>query len=296
MDARELVLGTDNPSPLMTGVRLGFRALSSVAPEIAARTAGRLWFTPPRPPIRPSRRAFLATGKRFDLTVNGRHVVAWSWGGGPAVVFMHGWGGYGAQIESFVGPLVARGFRAVTFDAPSHGLSGASRLGTRRSSFFDFSDALVAVAREVAPLAAVIAHSGGCTSTAWAIRSRADWNVPAAVFLAPMGSPAAYTTTFQQALGISDDVVRRFRSNTERRLEFRWEELEMSAVPRAVSTPPVLVVHDRDDRETPWEEGAQVAATWPRSELLTTTGLGHRRILRDASVVEAVVRFIQALS
>src|SRR5215212_2941103 len=188
MDAREIVLGSSN-NRLMAGVRLGFRALSSVAPELAARTAGRLWFTPPRPPIRPSSRAFLETGERIDVTVHGRRVAAWSWGEGPAVVFMHGWGGYGAQFESFVEPLTKRSFRAITFDAPSHGMSAASRLGARSSSFFDFSDALFALTGQVSPLAGVIAHSGGCTATAWALRSRADWSVPAVAFLAPMGSP-----------------------------------------------------------------------------------------------------------
>jgi len=26
--------------------------------------------------------------------------------------------------------------------------------------------------------------------------------------------------------------------------------------------PPLLVVHDRDDREVPWEDGAAIAAAW----------------------------------
>jgi hypothetical protein len=54
----------------------------------------------------------------------------------------------------------------------------------------------------------------------------------------------------------------------------------------------VLVVHDEDDEETPWQGGVEVARAWPRGELLSTRGLGHRRLLRDAKVVAAVSAFV----
>ena len=53
-----------------------------------------------------------------------------------------------------------------------------------------------------------------------------------------------------------------------------------------MKTPPLLVVHDKDDRETAWQDGADIASRWPHAELHTTTGLGHVRILRDSAVVE----------
>ncbi|MGZ5446135.1 MAG: alpha/beta hydrolase [Thermoanaerobaculia bacterium] len=62
--------------------------------------------------------------RRFRETVR-RLQRAWSWGEGPAVLLVHGWGGHAAQFQSFVEPLVRAGFRAIAFDAPSHGSSGA---------------------------------------------------------------------------------------------------------------------------------------------------------------------------
>jgi hypothetical protein len=46
------------------------------------------------------------------------------------------------------------------------------------------------------------------------------------------------------------------------------------------------------DREVPHDDGQRLAAAWPGSELMTTSGLGHGRILGDASVIDAVVRFV----
>jgi pimeloyl-ACP methyl ester carboxylesterase len=208
------------------------------------------------------------------------------------VILMHGWGGFGAQMQAFVEPLVRGGFRAITFDALSHGGSDAGADGARQSNFFEFRDVLLELSRRVEPLAGVIAHSGGCTAVGTALR--AGWRVPAAVFIAPMASPLMYQRVFQQALGLSDDVLRRFHANVEERLSFRWEDLEMPLIPKTVATPPVLVIHDRDDRETSWREGATIAEAWPDARLVTTRELGHRRLLRDVSVVEEVVGFVAA--
>jgi hypothetical protein len=55
---------------------------------------------------------------------------------------------------------------------------------------------------------------------------------------------------------------------------------------------PLLVVHDRDDREVPWHDGAAIAAAWPGAALFTTEGIGHRKVLRDSRVVARVVDFL----
>ena len=295
MDARRAVLAPKARSAadaLLPLLRLGFRTLSAVSVGLAAKAAERVWFTPPRPRIPSASAAFLGTGTRADIAIHGRKIAAWSWGEGPAVLLVHGWGGFAAQLESFVEPLVRAGFRAVAFDAPSHGASGASRHGKRQATFFDFAEALTELARTVEPVAGVIAHSGGCTSVAWALRN--GWTTPAAVFLAPMGSPIAYRRVFGEALSIPDAVLDRFAANVERRLGFTWPQLEVTDVARVVETPPLFIVHDRDDRETSWRESENIVAAWPDASMRTTSGLGHRRILRDASVISEAITFIRA--
>jgi hypothetical protein len=72
-------------------IRAGFRVLSAATPGLAARAAARLWFRIPKPRVGAAAQAFLSTGERFTVDVNGYHVAAWRWGTGPAVLFMHGW-------------------------------------------------------------------------------------------------------------------------------------------------------------------------------------------------------------
>ena len=61
---------------------------------------------------------------------------------------------------------------------------------------------------------------------------------------------------------------------------------------RAIAMPPTLVVHDRDDVFTPVTDGAAIAAAWSSARLRVTSGLGHRRLLRDPDVVAEVVDFV----
>jgi hypothetical protein len=61
---------------------------------------------------------------------------------------------------------------------------------------------------------------------------------------------------------------------------------------RAVHMPPTLIVHDRADRSIPVADGIAIAEAWPTARLHVTSGLGHRRLLREPEVVGAVVDFI----
>src|SRR3546814_4778812 len=56
---------------------------------------------------------------------------------------------------------------------------------------------------------------------------------------------------------------------------------------------PALIVHDLEDREVPWADGECYARAWHGSRLLSTTGLGHNRIVGDAGVIAATLRFLR---
>lgn len=274
------------------GLRAGFRILSAIAPRRAARIGARLWFAVPRPPMNEDARRFLGTGHPLETSVAGTPVAGWRWGNGDAVLLMHGWGGYAAQLQAFVDPLVRSGFQVLAFDAPSHGMSGPSELGPKHATLFDFSNTMLAVSKEVPRIAGVIAHSGGCAAAAWALRLRPSWPVRRMVFIAPFGSPARYMDIFQKMVGLSDRAMQCFREDTQRQFRFQWKDFEVTAIADVVKTPPLLVIHDQEDRETAWQDGADIVGKWPNATLQTTKGLGHNRILKDPAVVEAAVRFL----
>jgi hypothetical protein len=60
-----------------------------------------------------------------------------------------------------------------------------------------------------------------------------------------------------------------------------------------VAPRPTLVITDRGDRQTAYADVVDFASSID-APLVTTEGLGHRKILRDPAVVKRVVEFIGA--
>jgi len=266
--------------------RLAMRALQHGSPTLAAALAERLFFTPPRTRLGPHVAAFLRTGRPLRVRVREGRIAAWAWGEGPVVVLAHGWGGRGARLAgAYVDPLVAQGFSVVTFDALGHGASDG-----RLSSMPQFARALRAVADAAGSVFAIAAHSMGGSASALAMSH--GLQVDRAVFLAPAADPARFAADFASTLAVGPAAMAAMRDRSERRLGFRWADLDVPRMAQAFDVP-LLVIHDRDDATVPWTDGAAIAAAWPGAELVTTTGLGHRDVVRDSSVVDRVVAFIR---
>jgi pimeloyl-ACP methyl ester carboxylesterase len=271
------------PWPVRAGFRAGFRAIAPF-PALAAAVAGRLFMTPPRPRISPRAAETLSRATPLAVPWQGRSLRAWSWGAGPAVLLVHGWGGYGAQLASFVSPLESAGYRAVALDGPAHGRSPG-----RRTTLVEFADAVLRVAEELGPLAGMVAHSFGGASTALAI-SR-GLRAGRVVFIGPASDAVLATRRFAAALSLAEPGRRAMQSRLERLVGVRFAELN---VPRLAARfdVPLRVVHDRADPEVPWEEGLAITTAWPGAELITTRELGHYRILHDPVVIRGVVEFL----
>jgi pimeloyl-ACP methyl ester carboxylesterase len=271
-----------------------FALLERVAPAAGARWAERLWFSVP--PARGRRDRQTAPGRPFRLPVHGRTVVGEAWGeewsGRPVVYLVHGWGGWRWQLDALVEPLVEAGFRVVAFDAPSHGDSDPGPEGPGRSTILELADALAAVVAVHGPAHAIVAHSLGATAAAYAVRHGLP--VGRMAFVSPMADPLPYTRTFAGRLGFGERVRTRLVARIERRVGMAMSAFDVPAMAGKVRTPPLLLVHDRQDAETGWSDSAAIAQSWPDARLVSTTGLGHRRILRAPAVVAEVAAFVAA--
>ena len=266
--------------------------LERVAPHLGARVVERVWFT--LPARRRANGQLPPGGAPFEVTVGGRAVRGNRWGNGDQIVYLiHGWGGSATQFGAFVEPLVAAGFSVVTYDALSHGDSDPGPSGRRRSTVLEHLDVLRAVVAANGPAHGTVAHSLGSMAAALALR---EGIVPQrAVAVAPMTDAASYTRWFTDALGAGPRTWARFVDRLERRFALPLSYFDITGIADQVTTPPLLVIHDRDDQETSWEASGTLAHHWPDARLLTTRGLGHNRILADPDVVAVTVAFLRGL-
>ncbi|WP_251152239.1 alpha/beta fold hydrolase [Cellulosimicrobium sp. Marseille-Q4280] len=303
-------------------VRARLGLLQRIAPRRAAQHALDLWATPPdgagrRRDDRP------APGTLGSVTTDGgSHLVVETWSppsgpvpaevlvtGAPtavapssgstpggtvadlgAVYLVHGWGGWRGQLGAFVEPLRAAGYRVVAFDALSHGDSGPGRFGPRRSTVPEMAESLAAVVRVHGEPTAVVAHSLGTATTTLAVRDGLE--VGRLVLVAAITDPLGELERFADALRLAAPTRALLRALILDVAGRPLSDLDVLDTVRSHPLPPALVVHDRADKEVPFEVGAALAAAWPEGELLATDGLGHHRLLRDPTVVRTVVDYL----
>ena len=228
--------------------------------------------------------AWLESAERQDLELEGKRLVAWSWGEGPTVLLVHGWEGRGSQMAAFAAPLAEAGFRAVAFDAPGHGASSG-----RTSSLPEFAAAVIAVADRFGPVHGAIGHSFGASSTGWALKLGLE--VERLVYVAAAYEMTEYVRYFTDLLGLTGRSHEVMVELMERRTGAPWSQAAFSTTIAADDTP-LLIVHDHEDRELPLRDAHAIAAKWPDSRVLETRGLGHNRLLRDSIIVQRVVAFL----
>ena len=287
---------TSPPLPIPVAVARTVTALHRVSPRLAGRLAADLWFRlPPRPDAQRRARHQPLGGEPFTLPWAGGAVSGRRFGspGAPTAYLVHGWGGWWQQLGAFVPPLLDAGFQVVAFDAPSHGDSAPGRFGPRSTTLVEVAEALSAVVAAHGPAEVVVTHSMGGAAALHAHELGVD---PARyVLVAPPLAMTPMMRWFAGALGLGDDAVRHLLTRAEQRVGRpidHFDAVEMTG--RRATHPPLLVVHDRGDVETPARGSEALASVWPGADLLLTDGLGHRRVLWDPDVVERTVAFATA--
>jgi pimeloyl-ACP methyl ester carboxylesterase len=188
-------------------------------------------------------------------------------------------------MGAFAAPLVDLGFRVVGFDAPGHAASDGWL-----SSVPAMARAVREIGERVGPLQAVIAHSLGTTATTLALH--AGLSARRCVFLSPPARMDYFTTVFCDAIGFTAEIAARLQRRIENRFDIRFERIAPARLAREIDGPPLLVFHDRDDRDVPVAHGETLVEAWGDARLVRTTGLGHRNILRDPIVIAGAITHV----
>ena len=272
--------------PGIKAVRIAFKLLCRVLPTAAAHLTYQLLSRPPRAPERPWQMALREQAQTTRLAHSSGTLYVYSWGDGPTVLMVHGWGARATHMGKLIKPLVAAGFRVVSFDAPGHGQSSG-----RTTDLVQFASAIAAVARFAGPIHTLIAHSFG---VAMALYARRDWGVEVdrQVLVSSFDHCKWFTDAFAAYVGLDPQVMAQARQLMVDRYvgQLDWEQL--SVVDMLRGTPePTLILHDTDDLEIPIQHSLSLLQAAPAAQFHTTSGCGHHRLLANPALIERVVRF-----
>jgi pimeloyl-ACP methyl ester carboxylesterase len=270
-------------------LRAGFTVGGRLAPKRTANRAARLFATP----YASSRiRARAAQGdremRRGELVVNGERIATYVWGDPskqPYALLVHGWSSFGLRFLPWVAKLRALGYAVVTFDQPGHGNSGGTLC-----TLPEFSATVRAVGRHYDHAALAVAHSLG--GPALTLAQDEDWRAEKVILIAPAADIHAAARRFFRFVHLGEHLTAPFFAWYRRRTGVDVGELKIEPRLRSFGQPG-LIVHDLGDDDVPWSEGEHYAHYWTGARLLTTSGLGHRRIVDAPEVIDAALAFLR---
>lgn len=280
----------------LRAMRAGFRVLRKVHRPSAAKLVTRL-FARPRRHARPEwERAILAGAEQLSVRHRDKRIACCLWAPtaasamveAPTALLVHGWEGRGTQLGRFVDPLRAAGFKVVAFDHVGHGDSDgrACSLPTMRDTLRTIAAELFGDASTGPDL--VVAHSMG--SFAASLLLAEGWRTTRAVYVSPPDDLLVYFSHYLDLVTGDDELLPDMIELMERRFGERVEDFAFRRLVESLDQD-LLILHSRDDPDVPIEAGRSVAAHWAGSRLVELDGLGHRRILKNPSVVSAAVAF-----
>ena len=263
--------------------------LSNIAPKIAAKIAMKYFATPVRIARPESEMEMFHLSKQYFLK-NGCAAFEWGESTSPLVLLIHGWNGRVTQISPFAKSLVATGFRVVALDGPGHGASSGN--STTPTHFANF---VIESQQELAPEGAhsLIAHSfgGGCCVLA----ATRGLKTKSLVLIA---SPAFYERVVQffgKSFGLNNKSQTALEELVTKASGMKPADLNIAKLATSL-TIPMLVVHDKDDNAVDYMSALAITEAYKGARLITTEGLGHRRILKNPKIISEVTEFIGQIS
>jgi pimeloyl-ACP methyl ester carboxylesterase len=261
-----------------------FGLFGRLAPGLAARAAAELLTRPRgRNAPQPWELENPVVAPRAVQLHHGLWALAWG-EGGPTVLAQHGWRGRPGQFGPLAAALVARGYSFIALDAPGHGRSHGKRATPRL-----LADSILAAASSLPPLHAVVGHSLGGAGAAISIEL--GLATGRLVVLASPSRPSRFISDYAARIGLPmparRDLERWFDAHAGRPAA----QLDPVAL-RFADSLRVLVVHDRHDDVIPVSEAELLEEAWPHAQFHYTTGLGHRELLADPSVIGSIAEFV----
>lgn len=224
------------------------------------------------------------------LLTPGGQVAAWSLPAadpvGKSALLVHGWNSRSRHLLPIARALNASGIDVVMLDLPGHGASDGHSLHLGKAI-----DAIDAAWRAHGPFTSIVGHSFGGVAALNAVIGAAIC-VPArqpqslAMIASPNSMPVLFRW-FGKRIGMPQQAQDALEYKVLRILGRPLDMLVAADQLRDLYIP-VLVAHDMDDKDVLYADALRMARAGDHVRLHTTSGLGHRRILKDGGLHAAL--------
>ena len=269
-------------------ILLTSKLISFISPKLVTLFAAKLFTTPIKHKI-PKRELEMERNslqKLIRIPAINKEVILYHYGKSEKkILLVHGWSGRGTQLFKIADELLKVGYSTISFDAPAHGKSPG-----KTTIMVDFIDTILEIDKQFGPFEAAIGHSLGGMSVLNAVKK--GLKVKHAVVIGSGDIVEDIMDDFVAKLELKPRISTLLRLYFEKKYKEKMNSYSAYLAAKEI-TIPVLVIHDNDDTEVPVQAGIHIHKHLKNGTLILTNGLGHRKILGNAKIIEKTIQFIQ---
>jgi len=203
--------------------------------------------------------------------------------GNQVIILSHGWADSSQSFNEMIKSLTQQGYLVAAIDHIGHGKSSGNK--SHLLSFIETMELLVELFNEErVEVKSIIGHSMGAIATL---------NLPHHILeskkIILISSPIKFFELMfkkVEQVGISKKLLQRVLESISHNYGKTWQQLS-SENQRNKLKLDITFIHDRDDRFAPFDDLEDFLQK-EKPALVTTSGLGHRRILGDTNVINNI--------
>jgi pimeloyl-ACP methyl ester carboxylesterase len=219
--------------------------------------------------------------KEVTFKLKDGSINSYQTGKGPIVVFVHGMGGSAQQFFPLMRGLSQCGFKTITFDHFGHGKSdkGPNSLDQLIATTNQALSEIRKVYKE-SP-SCIVAHSTGCIAVT-NVRHGLLKNTPL-LLVSPVFNYKLFFLKKLVKLDLHSDILKEYATRFSKVYNREYAALDLAKNLEKYSDISVIV-HDREDSDSPVSDSVKFTTRYPLTKILLTTGLDHNRVLLSESV------------
>lgn len=262
--------------------------LSSISTRAVTLFAAKLFTTPIKHKVPKRELAMDSTSKQqlIPIPAINKSIIVYEYGNSTKkVLLVHGWSGRGTQLFKIADALLKEGYITISFDAPAHGKSPGNS-----TIMIEFIASIFELERQFGPFEIAIGHSLGGMAVLNAAKS--GLQVQKIAVIGSGDIVQDILDNFISRLQLKPIISQKLRNYFETKYGEAMDNYSAYKAASALEIP-ILVIHDKNDLEVPVEAGMHIYQHVKNGDLMLTEGLGHRKILGDARVIQKVIEFIK---
>jgi len=241
-------------------------------------------------------RIFLEKGQTQYLDIDGFSAALHKWGSGDKnLLFLHGWMSNSQRWAPYVEQLDLNEYTVYALDAPGHGMARGNRLNLEV-----YRKAMVQSIDLIGEVETLVCHSLGSLVGSYGYLHNEKIAINRFIIMgAPSGVDAIFIY-FKDLVGLSKKAMQNLEVKINEVLQLPHNEIGIAQFIEKVERP-VLVVHERTDRITPFEP-IRVASEWAsngsphpkrnQKQIATFFTEGQDHNLKSTETVDRVLQFI----